>query len=208
MYRTGCLIGEPRGRKAIRSYNQLGGGEVYVSAMGSEIARGTGWRRGDDPSVRLEPEGLLRRFDFSQQPEFLRRASDWLAALPEGLNALDAMTLFDQEMVWGAWGGPLTLGYPDAYSFTLYPYGHRAILDAMLRLPWQYRQSVRLREDIMASRWKELLEVPINRRPFRVAVRKKAHRPVMLAKAGLSWKAWNRLLLRARSGSERPPSGR
>ncbi len=204
MYRTGCLVGEPRGRRATRTYDQLGGGEAYISALGMEIARGHFWRRSDSPTVPLEPEELLRRLHFSPHPEYVRRTSDWLASLPEGLNSLDAITLFDMETIWGPWGGPLTLAYPEAYSFTLYPFAHRAFLDAVLRLPWDYQRTDRLRKDVIASRWEELLEVPFNRRPFGVAVRRGVHVSTGLAKAGLSWKSWNRRLQRIRRRLERP----
>jgi hypothetical protein len=185
MYRTGCLVGERRGRTATRTYDQLGGGEVYVSGVGAEMARGIGWRRTDDRDVRLSAEDLLLRFGLRSHPELLERADAWLAALPAGLASLDALTLFHVEMRLGGWGGPLTTGYPDAYSFTLYPYANRAVVDAVLRLPWEYRRAGALREDVIASRWPELLDVAVNRPPFRVAVRRGARSSVRLARAGL-----------------------
>lgn len=205
MYRTGCLVGEPRGRRATQTYNQLGGSEVYVSALGMEIARGHFWRRSDDPNVRLEPEELLRRLHFIPNPEYLRLTGDWLASLPEGLNRLDSITLFDMETIWGPWGGPLTLAYPEAYTFTLYPFAHRAFVDTVFRLPWEYQRTDRLRRDVIASRWKELLEVPFNRRPVPVAIRRGVHVSTGLARAGLSRKSWNRLLRRSLRRLERPP---
>jgi len=208
MYRTGCLVGEPRGRKATQTYNQLGGGEVYVSALGMEIARGHYWHRSDRPDERLEPEELLTRFCFLVHPEYLRRTADWLRALPEGINRLDAITLFDMETIWGPWGGPLTLAYPEAYTFTLYPFAHRAFVDAVLRLPWKYQAMDRLRKDVIASRWKELLEIPFNRQPFPVAVRRKANRLAGLGRAGLSQEAWKRKLNEASRGLRRSLSTR
>lgn len=183
MYRTGCLIGEARGRTATRTYDQLGGGDIYVSGVGAprEIA----WRRRDTPGLRLRPEDLLLRYGLLPHPDLVRQAADWLAALPAGLDGLDALTLFYVEMRMGAWGGPLTTAYPDAYSFTLYPYAHRAITDAVLRLPWEYRRAGRLPQDVIASRWPELLDVPINRPPLRIAVRRGARSSVRGARAGL-----------------------
>ena len=176
MYLTGYLIGELRGRKSSRAYAELGGTEIYVSGVGAEMARGIGWRRGDRPGTTLEPGDLLKRFLLAQDDELVGRAKEWLSRLPSGVDALDALTLFHVEMRVGGWGGPLTLGYPDAYSFTLYPYAHRRIVDAVLRLPWEYRGSGDLRREIIASRWPELLDVPVNRRPAGVVVSHNARR--------------------------------
>lgn len=206
MYRTGCLVGEPRGRRATQTYNQLGGGEVYVSALGMEIARAHFWHRSDDPKKKLEPEELLGRFCFDMNPEYLVRTRDWLGCLPEGINRLDTITLFDMEMIWGPWGGPLTLAYPEAYTFTLYPFAHRSFVDAVLRLPWKYQRMDGLRRDVVASRWKELLEVPFNRQPLPVAVRRRFHRLAGLARAGISQDAWRRKLLEVSRGLRRSPS--
>lgn len=196
MYRTGCMIGAPRARMATRSYSQLGGCEVYISGVVSP-PMGDEWERFDDPTMRLDAEDLLRRRKFPLHPELVRRAGDWLAALPEGFTGLDALSLFYLEMRGGAWGGLLTMAYPDAYTFTLYPYAHRAIMDAEFRFPWQYRRSRRLNNDLVAARWKELLDIPFNHPPVGVALRRQARRSARLAKAGFSWKAWNTLIRKA-----------
>ena len=52
------------------------------------------------------------------------------------------------------------MAYPDAYSFTLYPYAHRSVIDAVLRLPWEYRRVGTLREDVIASRWRTCSTLP------------------------------------------------
>lgn len=196
MYRTGCLAGEQRGRRAAPTYNQLGGSEVYISSVGAEISRAIGRQHFDKVNVRLTPRALIMRFGLELNLEYLRRAADWLAKLPEGLSRLNALTLFYAEMDNYAWGGPLTTAYPEAYSFALYPYTHRAVLDAIFRLPNDYRLSGRLREDIIAARWPELLKVPINRPPVWVTAKRIQRRFVSLAKSALSWRAWNRLLER------------
>jgi hypothetical protein len=196
MYRTGCFVGERRGRTATRSYDQLGGNEVYVSGVASPA---TNWalRRSDDPNLRLRAEDLLSRTGCPPHPEMIRRARDWLAGVPEGLSGLDILALFYYEMRGGAWGGMLTMAYPEAYSFALYPYTHRSITDTEFRFPWEYRRCERIYRDLIATRWKELLGVPFNRAPARVALRKGARRYKKLAEAGLSWKSWNNLSHRA-----------
>ena len=178
MYRTGCLVGERRGREAARTYDQLGGGEAYVSGVGdASVSRwsGHGGMARVSPDARSRPDDLLTRFRIPTHPELLRRAVDWLAGLPAGLDEVDVLSLFYYEMRLSAWGGPLTTAYPHAYTFTVYPYLQRSILDIALQLPWQYRRDGRLREDVIASRWPEMLEIPFNRLPFRVSIRRDAH---------------------------------
>jgi hypothetical protein len=183
MYRTGCMVGERRGRLAGPSYAQLGGAQPYVSGVGAEMARGIGWRKHDQPGMRLGAEELLTRFGFASHPDLVRRAEDWLGALP-GLDALDALTLFHVEMRFGCWGSSLTTCYPDAYTFTLYPYAHRTVVDAVLRLPWQYRGSGRMRNDLIAARWPELLGFGINRPPLGVHALRIARRGVGVVRGG------------------------
>lgn len=204
MYRTGCLTGESRGRLAAPSYNQLGGDCVYVSSVGAEMAREIGYNRYDSLTTLLKPADLVSRFDFilgPGRPELTRRADEWLAGIPAGLSRSDTLTLFYAELD-NEWGASLTTGYPDAYSWVLYPFMHRSILDAVLRLPPEYRMSGRLREDVVTCRWMELLDVPINRPPLRVRARRAGRKMMRLGRAGLSLRGWKRLYreVRARSG--------
>jgi hypothetical protein len=195
-YRTGCMVGEARGRRAAPSYDQLGDGEVYISSVGSEVSRRVGQHRFDSSTTPLQSETLLSRFGFGLHPDLISRTNDWLAALPEGFSRLDTLTLFFAEMYDYVWASPLTMAYPEACSFTLYPYMHRSILDAVLRLPAKYRLSGRLREDLILARWAELMDVPINRPSFRIAARRAARKSARLVRAGFSWRAWNRLVRR------------
>lgn len=198
IYRTGCLVGERRGMMASRSYNQLGGGDTYVSGVTSPAGH-WGWRRTDDPSLQLEPEDLFSRFGLPLHPELLRQARKWFQALPKGLGGLDVLALYYYEMRGGVWGGTLTTAYPEAYSFALYPYAHRAIIEAELRSPWQYRRSECIVPDVIAARWKGLLDIPFNRPPLRVALKRRASSSVGFAKAGLSMDNWRSVFRRVRS---------
>ena len=44
----------------------------------------------------------------------------------------------------------------------IYPYTHRASIEAMLRLPWEYKGREQLLKDIIAQEWPELLSIPVN----------------------------------------------
>jgi hypothetical protein len=134
---------------------------------------------------------LLSRFGYPDHPELIRRASEWLTALPEGLSGLDAIALFYYEMRGGVWAGSLTMAYPEAYTFTLYPYAHRSLIDAELRLPWRDRHPDFV-DAAIASRLPELLEIPINRPPARVVISRRVRYVRSLAKAALTRRAWRK----------------
>lgn len=193
MYRTGCLVGERRGRMAGPTYNQLGGRDVYVSGGCSPAGR-WGRRPTDDETLRLEPLDLLSRYGFPPHPELIRHADEWLAALPEGLGGLDTLSLFYYEMRGGVWAGSLTMAYPEAYTFTLYPYAHRSLVEAELRLPWRCRHPDFV-DAAIASRSPELLGIPINRVPAGVAAGRKIRYAGRLAKAGLARRNWRKAAL-------------
>jgi hypothetical protein len=88
-------------------------------------------------------------------------------------------------MRFGCWGSSLTTCYPDAYTFTLYPYAHRNIIDAVLRLPWQYRGSGRMPKDLITARWPELLGFGINTPPLGVKARRIARHAVRVVRRGV-----------------------
>ena len=101
---------------------------------------GVGWgaAAGDGVDTHVTAVSLLERYGFPDDPDLRRRADQWVTALPE-LAGLDVLALFQYEMRFGCWGGMLTCATPDAYSFVAYPYANRAVLDAALRLPLEYR---------------------------------------------------------------------
>ncbi len=173
MVLTGAQVGERRGRFAGPTWNQLGPNGAFVSGVTGEAIAG-GSRPGDSPGMHLSRAELIGRC-FGPSTERLESLLDeWLAELPPGLDSLDVITLFTHEMAFGCWGGALTTAYPDAYSHTVYPFGHRGILDAVLRLPLDYRVKDTLRADIIARRWPELLVFPFNRKPRALVARRAA----------------------------------
>ena len=124
----------------------------------------------------------MERFSWPAHPIWVERADRWLAELPE-LDFLNVHLLFRIEMYFGCWGGPLALGYPDACSTTVYPFGQRAVLESLMRMPAADRGAGTVRTVIVERRWPELLEIPINRPTPRVAARAKFDRGTTLAAA-------------------------
>lgn len=161
LYRTGCSVGERRGRLAGPTYAQLGGSAPYVSGISNFTLypEEIGWYRGAPPDERPTPDALLRRFGLPPHPELVQRAAAWLADLPP-LDAVTTLALFNEERV-SAWAAGLTLAYPEACSFTAYPSSHRRIGEAALRVGWRDRLPA-IRTAIVRERWPELLELGIN----------------------------------------------
>jgi hypothetical protein len=167
MIRTGALDGEYRGSRAGPTYALLGAERPYVSGVHERTS--LGWRPDDNRSMELDGADLLRRYDTPQHPRLVAAADRWLAELP-GLDAVDALTLLGTELRFGLWGGALTTAYPDACTYTLYPFAHRSILDAELRMEFAMRRYGKYRDDLIRSRWPELLDVGINAEPARVRI--------------------------------------
>lgn len=187
-YRTGAVVGELRGRRSVRTENQLaaGGRPVRIAGVGVELSRGYAWNRGllpgevpDTPTKVLTGEDLLARLVLRRHPAVAAAGDRWLKSIP-GLDALDTIDLCYLECRDGGWAGPITLGHPDAFVTTIFPLANRAFLEAVFGLPHDYRAADRLRRDVIASRWPELGALPINHVPFRVGLEAKARRAIQL----------------------------
>ena len=209
MYRTGCMTGERRGRQAIPTYAQLGGHGVYVSGVNGCAIRGADW----DPQHRhdrpIPPTKLPAVLGFRPDPELIRRIEEWSAELPE-LHTLDMLMLLFLEMHDASWGGSLTGAYTDAAAMTLYPYGSRTVIDAILRTPWDDRREDRLRRGVIGARWPELLDVPFNRMTTTRVVERRARRFGDLSRAAFrkgTVRAAGGLQAARRNPVARPPAG-
>src|SRR5262249_8118487 len=167
MIRTAALAGEKRGSQAGPTYALLGHARPYVSGVHERTS--LGWRPDDSRSMRLDGADLLSRYDTPPHPRLVAAADRWLAELP-GLDPVDALTLLGTELRFGLWGGALPTAHPDAYTYTLYPFAHRSILDAELQMEFAMRRYGAYREDLIRSRWPELLERGINVEPRAVHI--------------------------------------
>ena len=76
-------------------------------------------------------------------------------------NTFSLLDLLYLEQRLGCWGGPSGYGHV-AGRCRLFPLMHRAVFDAMLQLPFEYRAAQRLAHDLINSRWPELLRLPFN----------------------------------------------
>lgn len=165
VYRTGCIVDEPRGQRLIRAMAQLDPDLPYVLGTGGELGRGTYWLPGDDETTPLGAEDLLRRKNTPRCPEILDRARRWMKTVPVS-STLAKLDLFQIERGMGGWNGFLMYGFPDSAKYHFFPYSDRRIFEAMLRLPPEYRRERRLANDVIASTWPELARFPYNEATF------------------------------------------
>jgi hypothetical protein len=181
MIRTGALIGEPRGRLAGPTYDLLGGSSPYVSGISVRASHGN--REGDGPDTPLSATDLLDRWSLPRHPRLVASAAQWLDELPP-LNAIDTLTLFASEMFLSTWGGALGSAYPDACTYTLYPFHHRAVMEAQLQLEPSDRGSWKtFKPAVVARRWPELLEFGMNHAPLGTRLKRRARSETALAHA-------------------------
>ncbi|NIA25996.1 MAG: hypothetical protein GWP04_10580 [Gammaproteobacteria bacterium] len=167
VYRTGCIVDEPRGRRLIRAMDRLDPNKPYLLGTSGEVARGLYWRSDDTPSTPLTAESVLKRKKIVPHPEILARARRWLEELPVH-DTRTKLDLLQIERGLGGWNGFLMYGFPHAGRYHLFPYNDRGIFGAMLRLPPEYRRNQLLVHDIIAATWPELRRFPFNEGTFGV----------------------------------------
>lgn len=188
LYQTGCLVGELRGRESRPTHALLCRSGPYISGVGtiiSKTARDLGMLRRSLADKPLDGAWLVRYLYLPPHPELVGRADRWLEEAPS-LDAHNLRLLFHLEQRYSCWGGALAIAYPEACTTTVYPFGQRAVVDAVMRLPEEYRTWGSARRDLTLARWPELLDVPVNQPTIAVTVRRKLRRVGHLAQAAES----------------------
>jgi len=161
VYRTGCMVDEPRGIRALGAMGMLDATQPYLMGIAGELGRESYWLERDRADTHIGPGELLDRKGTPRHPEILRRATKWFEELPVR-NALTTLDLHQIERGLGSWHGFLMYGFPGTARFHSFPYNDRRVFEAMLRLPADYRWSQLLTRDLIASEWPELAAFPYN----------------------------------------------
>jgi len=159
LYRTGsCVAG--RTMRGVRTFKKRPSPAININGGMGEIGRAFFWRSGDDETTRFSAAEVVERLDLPPADLIFRECDQWLASLPcdRASTVLDLLYL---EQVLGCWGGPQVYGYVRDL-FIVWPFNHRDIVDAMMRLPVEYRIRQRLASDLVRSRWPELAKYPFN----------------------------------------------
>jgi hypothetical protein len=183
-YRSGCLVGEPRGRQATTTLRSLDRTRVRFNGQVGDLLRAPNRVPGDTEDTVIGVERVAIQSlseaggaDFRTKlspgqrnvvmsPMFLERAERWLA----GLGDVDAFTVIDVnylESCIAPWAGPWAYAEYFDPGFTLFPMCHREIVDVFLALPEVERRSNSLQRSLIMQRWPELLDWPFNSAPRR-----------------------------------------
>jgi hypothetical protein len=187
-YRSGCVVGEPRGRHAATTYRSLDRSRVRFNGQIGDLLR-TPCRTPDDSEDSVisvervamqainEADGAEYRSKLSPgqlrvalSPLVLERAERWLA----GLSGFDGLTVIDLNYLESSvapWAGPWAYAEFFDPGFTLFPMCHREIVDIFLALPERERRDNSLQRAIIRAHWPELLEWPFNVTPWQVTAR-------------------------------------
>lgn len=159
LHRTGYVV-SGRIRQGIRTEEQLDPDRVNVLGLAGEVGRCAYWRENDTVDRSLTPSDVLSRLELPALPTFIDRAEQWL----EEVGSYDALTVLDLlylEQRLGCWAGP-TLHGSVRPRFAVLPFANTALFEQMLALPHEFRRRERLSRDLIASRWRQLLELPFN----------------------------------------------
>ena len=178
------------GGAAMDSYGSvqvLGSGAVLVGGAAGEVGRGFFWRPGDTARTEVTAEGLAARLGMPAAPEVTEAIAAWLPGV-EGFDALLKLDLAYLELRMACWG--FAISYCSPHRHTVSPLVSRESFAAMLSLPPSWRRmengSNRMLRTCIASRWPELLEVPIGRygdwRDTVSLARRAIRRPYLVAK--------------------------
>ena len=132
-----------------------------VVGLAGEMGRCYYWREHDRLDQGLSNEAILDRLHLPQSPLLLERCDEWKAhaQAPDTAALIDLLFL---EQRLSCWACPLLYGRIGGREAIL-PFNHRENLDAMLRLPVEYRTAGLLPFDLIRSRWPSLLRIPFNK---------------------------------------------
>jgi hypothetical protein len=134
---------------------------ALLPGMAGEVARAFYWQDTDSAATRLSPRELVRRCHLPANEQILDGAEAWLAEIAD-FDCLTILDLMYIEQRLGCWGGPQQYGGDDRAVRQLFPLAHRAVFEAMLALPADYRREEQLARQICELAWPELLSLPFN----------------------------------------------
>ena len=157
-----CVSGA--GATSSKALQILGPEIQFVGGLGGEIGRGFFWRPGDDAHTLITAENICARFGMPPAPEMTEAIAAWLPSV-EGFDSFLKLDLAYIELRMGPWA--FATSYCNPHRRSVHPLIFRESFAAMLALPPSWRRmehgSNRMLRTCIASRWPELLEVPIGR---------------------------------------------
>jgi hypothetical protein len=162
LYRTGCCAGELRGLIAAPMYAALPPHRPQLIGMGGEVGRAYLWKETDDEDTAIPAVELIDRLDLPAIAPVVRAAERWQSRLPVR-NWLSRLGLLFLEQRVGCWGGVWPYGYAAVTGVQHFPFCHRVIVEALLRLPPGFQRTHGVTPAVIQREWPELLSLPFNR---------------------------------------------
>lgn len=138
-------------------------GRAFLPGFLGGLGRGHYWPGMPRRHDALDPETLLHRMKLPNTGAFTAAMREWLDGLPPVSPRL-LLDLLYLEHRGGAWAAAHLYGAAP-FEATIVPYASRQVLDAMFRLPVEYRSKKRLYDDLILLRWPELAELPFQALP-------------------------------------------
>ncbi|MEM7780751.1 MAG: hypothetical protein AAF697_10205 [Pseudomonadota bacterium] len=134
-------------------------GQICIGGLGGEVGRCFLWPDLDHlPPINAT--SLVDLLKLPRVPNVIERVERWLAQLPatETTKLLDIAYI---ELRMSAWSS--VQSYANPHSVIIHPLASFAAIEAMLRLPPDYRQNDGMIFGFIKQYWPELLDLPINR---------------------------------------------
>jgi hypothetical protein len=92
----------------------------------------------------------------------VERMTTWMSGLPAS-SPWDVLDFFYLEQRLGCWAGAWGYAHADMVRFESWPLNSRRLTALMLSLPYEYKAAARLNDDVIRSRWPELVDIPYNK---------------------------------------------
>lgn len=135
---------------------------AFLPGCAGEVGRAYYWRDGDENLSCLTAFEILKRMKLPGFHKIVASTESWLNEISHlDWNAILDLTYIEQRL--GCWAGPLQYGQDGMHKARLFPFNDRAIFRAILNSPVEPRRRQMLADDILASEWPELLDLPFNK---------------------------------------------
>ncbi|MDH3628266.1 MAG: hypothetical protein OES25_11520 [Acidobacteriota bacterium] len=137
--------------------------KIWLIGYAGEVGRSFYWLKNDTKDTKIDPANLLQRMNLPSTPQFIEPMKAWIT----DLDSLDFYGLLDMmylELRMGTWAAPHLYGCAPIRG-VIVPLCHRGIMEAMLKLPVEYRWQQNLANDVIRTAWPELLQIPFQRMP-------------------------------------------
>jgi len=162
LYRTGGVgATDPRTQEIINVVSRMDRAMPYIAGTAGEMNRIPAYISLDNESEHLTISRMLEIRNQPAFPEVVERGARWLDELPVD-NPYTVFDLRVLEMRYGGWNGFQSYAHIGTVRFFSYPFVDRRVIEALISLPVAYRRQRGVVNDVISSRWPELLEIPFN----------------------------------------------